>query len=265
MIYLIFASMEASCANTIEGYTEEVFWYKFDMNLWTFQIYFNHGTSNENFQISSSKSECVKAVRSANSKIIEYLPVKVYETFPALIALSFHNCSIKGIRYENFENLSDLQSLHLVRNQIKFIPTNTFKDLTELIYLDLENNKLFYISDDDFRYLKNLQMLYLSNNQISFVSKIALSSMPELRNISLHDNTLKILGDDHFENNQKLEHIWLYNNEIKVLTPTFLKNIATLKLVNLNNNTCINSDFCDTFFSCDYKFSRMEDKIKEKC
>ena len=253
------------CADKVEGYTAEWFWDKFDMNLWTFLIYSNHGTSNENFRISSSKSECVKAVLTPNNKKIEYLPVKVHEIFPTLVVARFYNCSIKEIRYENFEKLSELQYLDLEKNQIDFIPKDTFKDLTDLVYLELNDNKLVYINDDDFKNLKNLQFLRLDQNKISFVSKTAFYSLTELRNISLNDNTLRTLYDDHFKNNKKLERIWLHNNKIELLSPTFLKDIFTLKLVNINNNTCINLDFCDTFYSCDYKFSQMEGKIKEKC
>jgi len=90
-------------------------------------------------------------------------------------------------------------------------------------------------------------------------------NLPELRNISLNDNSLRILKDDHFKNNPKLEIAWLHNNKIEVLSSTFLQNITTLKLVNLNNNTCINLDFCDKFYSCDYNFSQMKSKIEEKC
>jgi len=173
-VFIISINLSANYGkDLVKGYTDETLWLRFDMNLWTFWIYPSQKISNENFEISSEKSDCVKAFNVKNSKMIEYLPVKTYEKFPNLVAYQAFNCSLKGIRYENFKNLSELQQVNLAYNQIDFIAPNTFKDLTELEYLSISYNNLIYINDDDFKNLKNLQDLYLHYNQISFVSKNA--------------------------------------------------------------------------------------------
>jgi Leucine rich repeat len=71
------------------------------------------------------------------NKNVFYLPVKVAESFPNLLAYSAGNCSLKEIRSENFQGLTKLKYLRLRYNQIEIIATNTFLDLVNLEILEL--------------------------------------------------------------------------------------------------------------------------------
>lgn len=81
--------------------------------------------------ISSDRDEYMGALHFNNNKNISFLPVKVSENFPYLLAYAGH-CSVKEIYLENFEGLRKLKVLNLIGNQIEKISNDTFDDLTAL-------------------------------------------------------------------------------------------------------------------------------------
>lgn len=71
-----------------------------------------------------------------NEKTV-FLPIKVNENFPNLIAYAATECSIKTIEKKNFEKLNKLKVVRLEINQIEKISSDTFEDLASLEYLYL--------------------------------------------------------------------------------------------------------------------------------
>lgn len=89
------------------------------------------------------RDETIEGLSFDDNKEIYYLPVKVAETFPNLIAYWAMHCSLTEVSKINFKHLSKLRTLSLHHNQIVTIASNTFDDLTSLEHLYLGEIYLF--------------------------------------------------------------------------------------------------------------------------
>lgn len=78
----------------------------------------------------------IDALNFNMNKKIQFLPIRVSETFPQIIQYLANRCSIKTISKSNFEGLDKLTDVLLGGNQIEVIPTDTFEGLVNLVYLD---------------------------------------------------------------------------------------------------------------------------------
>lgn len=79
----------------------------------------------------------VMEIISMDNKNIEYLPIRVYESFPYLSNYNAAHCAIKKLSRKNFYKLSNLVTLYLNQNKITRIEDNTFDDLVKLETLSL--------------------------------------------------------------------------------------------------------------------------------
>lgn len=90
----------------------------------------------DGFTFSSVHEELLGLWLGVNEKTV-FLPIKVNENFPNLIAYAATECSIKTIERKNFEKLNKLKVVRLEINQIEKISSDTFEDLLSLEYLYL--------------------------------------------------------------------------------------------------------------------------------
>ncbi|CAG9809785.1 unnamed protein product [Chironomus riparius] len=236
---------------SINGYNKERKWYELDIDLTTFTIKSDEVISMKNTEVLAKESKFVKGFYFELNKNIEYLPTKIHEKFPNLVAYDGSNLALKEIKYQNFEKLEELQYL-------------TLKDLTKLKNLTLRSNQLNYIDEELFKNLASLMHLDLDKNQINFLPKGIFKNMPELQEISLSDNKLQELDGDSFGKNKKLETIWLDGNDLKILSATMFDDLDKLKVVYLKGNDCVDSNFCANS-DCSLKFSDMKTRIKDFC
>lgn len=95
------------------------------------------------------KDDTIEGLRIDGNKKIHFLPEKVAEKFPKLLAYFANRCSVTEISKSNFEVLVKLRILLLSFNQIEKIYSNTFEDLKSLEYIQL--SKKFHISLFDFQ------------------------------------------------------------------------------------------------------------------
>jgi Leucine rich repeat len=100
--------------------------------IWTTKI------DSRKVEISSEYDESMGGIHFGYNKNVSFLPVKVAEVFPNLLAFTAH-CTVEEIGKKNFERLHKLKTLNLNGNQIKKIADNTFEDLVSLerLYLGL--------------------------------------------------------------------------------------------------------------------------------
>lgn len=87
----------------------------------------------------STKDDAILALSFYTNKKIQYLPVKVAESFPNLIAYGADNTSVKEISKENFKGLTKLRTLGLIGTEIEKIYSDTFEDLVNVEVLWLGN------------------------------------------------------------------------------------------------------------------------------
>lgn len=254
------------CGTKIEGEFDNTYWYPLDIKLWTWWINSKVEISSKNAEISAAQSDYIKAINFRDNKKIEFLPIKVYKKLPNLSVFQAYNCAVKEIKYDNFENLVELQMVSLPSNEITHIPKDTFKDLSNLKHLELRINKIQAVNEILFQNLINLRYLNIGSNEISYISSSTFENLKELRNISMSDNILQSLDDGHFKNNKKIERIWLQNNKIHILSPTIFDHLKHLVVANLTANDCIDKlyevnedDFCTS------KILGLKEKIKNNC
>lgn len=74
----------------------------------------------------------------ANQQNVEFLPVLLHENFTIVEYYSIKNTAVQKLVKKNFEKMSQIKYLKLVRNQIEVIRSDTFEDL--------KNLKLIWIS-----------------------------------------------------------------------------------------------------------------------
>lgn len=228
----------------------------FEQKLLTFNIFINHGINDTHMRLASYTNESVEGFAMRHNKFIEFLPVKVADKFPNLIAYSAFNCSVKSIFPDNFYNLSKLEGLGLAYNQIEVINATFFDELIALKVLKLGFNKIKSISKETFKNLVKLEIIFMDDNLLKYLD-FDLEPLVELQYFSMTGNQLSILSDHHFEKNKKLEKVWLDNNEICIVAATLFDDLNELKFVDFKNNTCIHS-----FFS-KKNFAAMKEKFKD--
>lgn len=82
----------------------------------------------------------INALSLSNNKRVFFLPIRVQEVFPNLVAYTASNCSLVKISKDNFQNLGSLRYLYMSYNNIDGIPGNTFEDLISLEFIFLGKN-----------------------------------------------------------------------------------------------------------------------------
>lgn len=93
--------------------------------------------SDENVELGGIKNVNVDTILLNNNKKIEFLPVRVYKTFPNLEIYLASEAAIKKISALNFAGLSKLEFLILDFNKIEIIPEDCFQELIQLQEIDL--------------------------------------------------------------------------------------------------------------------------------
>lgn len=78
----------------------------------------------------------IDAVNFNMNKKIEFLPIRVHETFPHLRIYLANRCSLTEISKKNFEGLTELTDILLGGNKIEVLHSDTFEGLVKLEYLD---------------------------------------------------------------------------------------------------------------------------------
>lgn len=91
----------------------------------------------DDYTIYNAKNETVTSMSLDDNKKVEFLPIRVFQSFPNIDSYSATSCSIREISKENFEGLLDLSVISLMGNQILMILSNTFQGLPVLNFLDL--------------------------------------------------------------------------------------------------------------------------------
>lgn len=241
----------------IKGDLESVYFDYRSKDLLTFWVYINHGINKPKFTISSDKNADVQGMTMSENKLIEYLPVGVYDVYPNIINYDASNCSIKELSNDVFSKLSQLDALNLDNNEIRVIYRGVFDDLISLTALYLRSNRIVYIDAETFKNSKSLEILMLDKNRQQKIDFLDHFPRTTLREFSLSGNLLTFLRENLFKSNTNLESIWLDNNKISSIPSKLFDNLPKLKAVDLANNVCISWNEGD--------ISRLKQEIKMRC
>ncbi|CAF0990822.1 unnamed protein product, partial [Brachionus calyciflorus] len=116
-----------------------------------------------------------------------------------LISLDLENTLVQQINDFAFENLTFLNTIRLIGNNIKIITKNTFTGLVNLIILNLSKNQISTIEYNSFISLGKLEELDLSSNFISNVESRMFNGLVKLKFLDLSKNRILNIDDNMYE------------------------------------------------------------------
>ncbi|KAL7017641.1 hypothetical protein ACKWTF_010465 [Chironomus riparius] len=243
IILIAFCDKTVSQQKYIRGYNSQNVWTILSMRYCTFNVLQNETIYAQDFMIFAKRSETTEAISFEGNKKIAYLPIKVYNVFPNLVAYEVFDCSLRAVKRENFERLDKLQFVGLQQNQLRHIPYDTFRALIHLQHIHLYGNELTYVEERTFETLENLRSINMKENLIDYIYEGIFDNLIELRNVSLSNNNIRVLNENHFKNNKNIEYIWMSRNKIQELSSKTFDNMRYLKYIDLRGNPCISGSY----------------------
>jgi hypothetical protein len=180
-------------------------------------------------------NDCGKFLCTDKSKVT-FLPVKVGEIFPNLIAYQVRMFAVQSVMKKNFVGLSKLELLYLDNNAIRTIDDNAFDDLWNLKVLNLNYNKLGSVKQEWFRDLLSLERLNLGANSLSTISAAHIGHLTKLTIFVIDDNNFARLDRDTFLRLTSLKTIWMRRNKVLSLDEEIFANLRELEDVSLFSN-----------------------------
>lgn len=224
------------------------------------------GLDNNNFKIISENSLAtlnqLTYVNFAFNRIT-VMPKNIFisDVHRNLMEIDFSYNLLKTISTSTFEDLPELQVIHLSSNKLEVLEKNSFYNLPFLLFIDLTFNKLKNISDSAFSYLPNVLRIDLMYNELTtFTLKsfkhVSNSSTPMRLNISnnkinkldneissyLYINVLDISNNnlhetDSFKNlGYSLRYLHLSGNNLTALGNHAFGDLEALEYINLSRN-----------------------------
>lgn len=214
----------------------------------------------------SSKNEVRKMILRNNQ--ISSIETKAFKDMTKLTELDISRNMLTGqtLEEKQFDNLYNIETLKMSRNQLGIIRKDTFgvMDFNSLKFLDLSHCKIYRIEVDAldlhhlkhlklswnelesiqvnaFRKLRQLLILDLSHNRIKIVDEVP--TLPVIQTLNLDNNEIRVvsLNQSIIHHMELLEQLWLRNNDIQSLTPESLPLEHDRIEIQLDNNP-INCD-----------------------
>ena len=149
------------------------------------------------------------------------------------------NLSSKGITSlssDDFDSLSNLQTLYLNKNDLSNLPEDIFAGLSNLRTLYLNKNDLSSLPEDIFAGLSNLRTLYLNKNDLTSLPEDIFAGLSNLRALYLNKNNLSSLPQNIFTGLSDLDKLSLDKNDLSSLPENIFTGLSDLRVLYLNKN-----------------------------
>lgn len=189
-----------------------------------------------NTKFSNTKNDDVTFIEFQNIKLIEYLPVDIYETFPNLAVFRGDRCAIKSVSYQNFRGLNNLSQLSLNGNDLETLEENIFDDLTSLSFLYLDSNKISSLAPKLFSKNSNLDFLHMNHNLLTKLHADSFHNNEKLALLHISDNKIQFLEPGVFDSLTLMRQVWLRNNQISELSGDLFDHCISLIDIDLSGN-----------------------------
>lgn len=173
----------------------------------------NQSIDSEGTTVSPSSASNFQGIYFERSKDVKYLPEKLAEKFPDLLAMQVIHCEVKSVQKKHFANLNKLFYLSLFENKIEVISNDAFDDLSMLEILYLSNNENIKKLDPNvFNYLPSLKYVWIDQLSLIEVPENLFKYNPNMVRICLKNNKLRYVNPDMFDDLQDLKTVILFNN-----------------------------------------------------
>lgn len=190
---------------------------------------------------------CKARFSDFDDKRIRRYPVDEDATY-----LNMHHCGLTDVEIflDDFENLPNVDEIHLFANNIEHINLAILHSVPTLTKLFLHINKIrelpifdqrscpklteLILGDNLVTELNNamtfsacvkLQKIYLSRNKIDYIHPDIFASLPELRKLYLSGNKIRYITNKLFERNVMLQNLQIDNNRLTFLPEGFVTNL----------------------------------------
>ncbi|KAG5677588.1 hypothetical protein PVAND_007337 [Polypedilum vanderplanki] len=187
---------------------------------------------------------------------IQYLPIRVNDIFPNLIAYYAQNFEIKHLKKENFKSMKNLQFLSLRNNEIGTIDENAFNDVTDLNHLDLAENKIRNLNSKTFKNNLKLEKIHFFANQINSITPEHFNHLIKLKYLDMCRNQLTKIDTSIFNSLVNLEVFHFCENKLASLPADIFYNFGNLKGINLAVNQLTTLD--EKIFNKNQKLEKVE-------
>ena len=127
--------------------------------------------------------------------------------------------SLEGLCHSDGQNLTNLKTLDLSRNDIVSINVGCFNNLVSLKRLFLERNNISEMEIDVFKGMAVLDTLFLDHNRLHIVRNGVFNGLHSLRYLYLNDNNIRTIEAGTFSYQMVLKELDLQSNDLETLLP----------------------------------------------
>ncbi|KAM0680529.1 hypothetical protein GINT2_001217 [Glugoides intestinalis] len=171
-----------------------------------------------------------------NIKELEKISDLLFDDLTNLESLSLVNNNIKELQPNIFEKLQKLKSLWLYDNKLTEFPEGILSELGSLQTLDLSKNEIKSFPIGSFTDLTNLKILFLSNNKLTEIPPSILS-LTNLEALGIASNNLTSVPKE-IGNMSRLRDLYLDCNSITEIPPSILS-LTNLQILSIASNNLI--------------------------
>ncbi len=151
-------------------------------------------------------------------------------------SLDLSSTSISDLLADDFDGLTNLETLNLYGNNLTLLPSGLFDGLTNLTTLSLESNDLTSIPSAIFDDLTSLITLDLDGNKLTTLPENIFDNLTSLVGLQLQYNDINTLPGELFKELTNLDRLRLDNNEFSTLPNGLLVVPRRLTTLNLSGN-----------------------------
>ncbi|XP_059062819.1 connectin-like [Achroia grisella] len=167
---------------------------------------------------------------------LKFVPTKLLRYLQKLKKISIKFSSITEVEENTFVNLTSIEEITMIKNQIEHLNKHSFNNLPNLVVLILDENNIKEIVTDTFFKLTNLQKLYFTSNNVSVIQDGAFRHLVNLLELELDKNNISELRKECFEGLAKLKRLDLSHNKISLLNSFVFTELWNLESLLLDYN-----------------------------
>ena len=151
------------------------------------------------------------------------------------VPVTLQDVSVNSLQADDFEGLSGLRTLNLIRVGLTTLPAGVFDQLGSLTRLSLTENMLTALPAGVFDQLSSLTTLYLAGNMLTALPAGVFAELSSLTTMELDRNPLSTLSAGMFTGLSSLTELDLYDIGLSTLPAGVFTGLSSLTRLHLHN------------------------------